>query len=212
MSKQSPLLKTTAFVIITGVLTGVLSEWGAYWLGPDEETVTPTVSVASYVDPNIAADDDSVVELLQKSPISLRRWQELVHGLAQADASIRKPIFHKYLDEQVVWFGYVDQSHTLPESNATEQKAATLIVYDSLDSLHSNQPLGPPFVRCFFSAAKRHQLDQLKRGQKVVIRGTLVNPTMIGSLLASDLSLCEVIAAEDTTAEFVTAPTRRIRK
>ena len=55
-------------------------------------------------------------------------------------------------------------------------------------------------------------LEQLKRGQEIVVQGTLANPTLNGSVLATDLNKCELIAIENSDHQLVAVKGRLIRR
>ena len=76
-------------------------------------------------------------------------------------------------------------------------------MFDSQETLNSRQLLGPPFVRCFFSSSESRQLEQLQRGQEIVVQGTLANPVLNGSVLATDLNQCRLLAVEDSQHRLV---------
>lgn len=174
-------IKNTVFVIVTGVVVTVIGHWAIQ---------------------SIWNDEASVDDLLAGSPISLQRWQAMVDELNQAPENVRDNLFRDYLGERVVWRGYFDQFNRNSSETSTPNTSGVLIMHSSLDGLNSQQLLGPPFVRCFFSNNTSQKIQQLKRGQQIVVKGTLANPTLNGSVLATDLNKCELVAVEDSNDQI----------
>lgn len=137
----------------------------------------------------------NVRQLLTDSPIGLGDWLAMVFE-TYPTLDDRKRAFRDYIGTQVTWEGYFEQYnrsiHDPSPGNTYFLKLLSRHPYTTPNLL-----LGRPFVRCWFSAAAKNQLDVLKPGQRIVIRGTLANAEPLGTLLCTDLNQCEIIAAED---------------
>lgn len=192
-SQKSSIVNSTLYVLVTGVLVTVAGQWAVNQIWPSTEAP---------IDIN---------EIVKQSPISLQRWQEMTVQLNSAPGEVRERIFDDYRGETVVWVGYFDQFRSHTKSPGSSQTAISLIMYDSVMSLESKQPLGTPFVRCFFSQSQLPAIEKLRRGQRVVVRGTLANPTLLGSMLATDLNVCELLATEDDSQELALVPGATLR-
>jgi hypothetical protein len=203
MSLRSMLGRRVYSTLFMGVLVTVVGGWAAHWLGP---APAPDPIPRPAPEPVAKSSPPTIARLLSDSPVSLARWQFDAEDRMRSAAD-RARLFGEHLGRQVVWEGFFDSFHPVREG-ATANNRYTLIMYDTQRSLNSEQVLGPPFVRCWLPAEAGPQLEQLKRGQWIVVRGTLADPRLLGSLLCTDLRVCKVLAAGDQrNVQMAAAPT-----
>lgn len=182
-----------------GLIAAVIKTWVTYYLGPPyigaQAGSVPQVQAVMETPAQHAAAPQSPVtveDLLNRSPISLMRWQEMVEN-SRSTGSEHERLFRPYLGKEVVWEGFYDQSHQV-ESPQDEAHGCTLILHESRGTLFNKPLLGPPFVRCWLPAQSAEELKRLKRGDWVVVRGRLNDGMLAGSRLCTDLDQCEIIA------------------
>jgi hypothetical protein len=186
--------------LVIGIGAAVIKAWVTHWLSPGPITpATPpaapaVVAMASAAAPAVSKQK-TVEDLLASSPITLMDWQIAVEQKYDTPAQ-RERQFRNYLGREVVWEGYFDQSHQLP-GDTPERTGYTLILQESRAALFSQKPLGPPSVRCWCPESAGPQLAKLERGQWLVVKGRLKSPLLLGSLLCTDLSDCEIVATSD---------------
>lgn len=134
----------------------------------------------------------TIENLLQRSPVSLMHWQQLVEQSRGTQVE-RERQFREYLGREVVWEGYFDEVNRNQHS-ATPERAYVLILHESYAALNSQSLLGPPSIRCYLPESAAPELEQLRRGEWIVVRGVPGDPLMSGSLLCTDLEPCELLA------------------
>jgi hypothetical protein len=205
--------------LFLGVVAAVVKTWVTYYLGPPQTGIaaplvqpvqTQTVQsqqphaqpLPAHVGQSHGEKQVAVVtspqppltveDLLNQSPISLMRWQEMVeHSTGTGPEHER--LFRPYLGKEVVWEGFYDQSHVV-ESPTDDAHACTLILHESRGTLFNKPVLGPPFIRCWIPKQKAEELKTLQRGDWVVVRGRINDAMLAGSRLCTDLDQCEIIA------------------
>ena len=191
--RKTSIVDSTIYVVVTGVLVTVLGQFASNQIWPAEETTV------------------EIHELVNQSPVSLSRWHEMTLQLNRAPTEVRERLFDDYRGERVVWVGYFDRANDHSSNDAAPNNAVSLIMYDSKESLNSEQLLGPPFVRCFFTSRQLSAISKLRRGQRIAVRGTLANPTLMGTVLATDLSKCELLAVDDADERLAVLPDVSLR-
>lgn len=205
--------------LFLGVVAAVVKTWVTYYLGPPQTGIAAplvqpvqTQSVQVHQPPAQLAQAQSggspsentvtaatsrqapvtVEDLLNRSPISLMHWQEMVEK-STGTGPEHERLFRPYLGKEVVWEGFYDQSH-LVESPSDDAHACTLILHESRGTLFNKPLLGPPFIRCWLPKQKAEELKTLQRGDWVVVRGRINDAMLAGSRLCTDLDQCEIIA------------------
>lgn len=219
MSKPSRMRKYLRIVnrlgissLALGLIAAVIKTWVTYYLGPphlgvqagfvqqvQSEKESPAQHAAAPVSPI------TVEDLLHRSPISLMRWQEMVEN-SRSTGSEHERLFRPYLGKEVIWEGFYDQSHRV-ENPDDDAHGCTLILHESRGTLFDKPLLGPPFVRCWLPTQCAEELQTLKRGDWVVVRGRLNDGMLAGSRLCTDLDQCEIIARSTVrSVETVLSP------
>lgn len=174
-----------------GIVAAIVKAWLTHWFGPSSLAVPPEpVPVVAEVQ-----KAETVEDLLKSSPISLMDWQVSVEKQYRTEAE-RERQFRNYLGKEMVWEGYFDQLNPIPKENPASP-GFVLVMHESRAALHSQALLGPPFIRCWCPVSAEKELKSLKRGDWIVIRGRLRNPTLLGSVLCTDLDTCELVAAQE---------------
>ena len=183
--------------LVLGICAALLKTWATYWLGPPavipDPVASPATPVVTAAIPEEKLRPRTVEDLIAASPISLTDWQIHVEQRYETAAQ-RERTFRPYLGKQIVWEGYFDQFHEVSRPEDSHH-ACTLILQESRSALSERQLLGPPSIRCWLPVSAIPKLQQLQRGDWVVIRGRLNNPLLAGSLLCTDVEETELIAS-----------------
>ncbi|WP_437191961.1 hypothetical protein [Planctomicrobium sp. SH527] len=175
--------------LAVGIVAAILKAWLTHWLGPSSLAVKPEPVVAE------VQKVETVEDLLNSSPISLMEWQISVEKRYGTEAE-RERQFRNYLGKEMIWEGYFDQLNPIPKENSNAP-GFVLVMQESRAALDSKSLLGPPFIRCWCPVGAEKELSSLKRGEWIVIRGRLKNPTLLGSVLCTDLDACELVATQE---------------
>ncbi len=195
-------------VVISGVFAILAAIAGALvgWWNPNP---APQPVVVVKQDPAPTGVDWEAA--LASSPVSLRAWQTIAKDTGMA-ADRRSRFFGQYLGKRVTWQGVV--SRTLDRRE--EEGICLVVMYgdraelDEVRRASARRQLVPiPAVRCRFPAHLADQVLALTPGTRVVVRGTLADRVMAGSLLATDLYQCEMLQPVAPHTARRDAPPRR---
>ncbi|SFJ09005.1 hypothetical protein [Planctomicrobium piriforme] len=207
LRKYSRVLNKLGFTsLFLGIVAALAKAWVTHWLGPSSAAVEKTPVVAT------APAPVTVEQLLASSPISLMEWQVAVEQKYETPAQ-RERAFRNYLGREVVWEGFFDAFHKLPADNPAAP-GCTLIMHENFAALSSNSLLGPPFIRCWCPADMEPQLAKLQRGEWIVMRGQLKDPMLLGTVLCTDLTECQLVTSRSVrdvkvALDSTTAPVQR---
>lgn len=201
---------------IAGVAAGLIKAWITFWLGPGahfrpSQPTPPPVIATDSAAATTAPEPQSIAALLKTSPISLVDWQQRVEQ-RYPDMVSRERAFREFSGRDVVWEAYFSAVHPVSEG-ATSERAYSVVLYESRTTIFAERPLlGPPFIRCLFPESAGPQLQKLKPGDWVVVRGRLSNPVLTGTVLCTDLEPVTLVAAERVrNVDLALEPTATVR-
>ncbi len=189
-----PVVLSGVFGVASAVIGGLF-----VWFAPAKPEPAPVV---------VIADRDatpSAERQLRDSPVSLTDWQRLAKDLSISPDEKKRAFFSGFVGKRVTWEGYVRHVVDLRKKN----NQLMVLIYDSPAALiRAQRPnsLGEPGVRCWFTASAIPQLIELTPGSRVVVNGTIADPTMAGSSLGTDLYDCRILKSDAT--RIATDPTR----